>query len=278
MSFLDTYKLDAYKLPTNPFAPREGGQGRPRQGGAALPEPEPYVPPKPVAVELPRELGAADLSQLLKSLVPEQTDDDTIMNAVARAEQAMRALPPLPGGYRAGPPSRGPAMTPTEGPDTGEENPNAGGAPVGYFKRLVGPESGGDATARNKVTGAGGLFQFLPSTWQGIMKAAPHLGLTAGGLYDPSPAGVAQQQRAADHYTSESMRRLVPALGRQPTMGELYALHFLGHSGGMALLQNLDRPVSEVVSGAAVEANPWLRSYTKKPARALLGRLEEMMG
>ncbi len=70
----------------------------------------------------------------------------------------------------------------------------------------------------------------------------------------------------------------MPALKRQPTMGELYALHFLGHGGGMNLLQNLDRPVEDVVSPAAINANPWLKQYVGLPARKLLGRLEKMMG
>lgn len=245
---------------------------------AQFEEPD-YHPPPPPALPEEQDIGAM-VAELVK---PKKSDDGGVADALARADAAMRDMPDLPesvrGAYGAGPSPRRQAMTPTEGPDTGEENPNAyTSAPSGYFKKLVGPESGGDPSIRNKTTGAGGLFQFLPSTWQSIMKAAPHLGLTPEGFYDPSPAGQAQQQRAADHYTTESMRRLVPALGRQPTMGELYALHFLGHSGGMALLQGLDKPVSEVVSGAAIEANPWLKDYTKKPARALLGRLEDMMG
>lgn len=272
--------LDAYKLPDNPFAPQQSGRA-PRPSFTPPPPPgidlsAPSLPPP----EIPKETDAEYFAKLLASLGGEEPDRDMIWSALAKAERTMRSLPPLPEGYGRpeAPWGSSPSMTPTEGPDTGAPNPNAGGAPAGYFKRLAIPESGGDATARNKTTGAGGLFQILPTTWQGIMKAAPHLGLTTSGLYDPSPDGVAQQQRAADHYTSESMRRLVPALGRQPTMGELYALHFLGHGGGMSLLNGLDKPVGEVVSAAAIEANPWLKSYTKKPARTLLSRLEAMMG
>lgn len=275
--------LDSYRLPGNPFAPQQ----RPPQPRQQMPQASPM--PRPVelpAYQAPAEpdTSISDLGRMVAKLGGPDPDDGTIMNALERAERAMRALPRLPADdysarYTPSPSPRRAAMSPTEGPDTGEENPNAGGsAPGGYFKKLVGPESGGNPSIRNKTTGAGGLFQFLPSTWQSIMKQAPHLGLTAEGFYDPSPEGVAQQERGVRYYTDESMRRLVPMLGRQPTMGELYALHFLGHGGGMQLLQGLDRPTEEVVSPAAIAANPWLKEYTKKPAAALLRRLEAMMG
>ncbi len=280
--------LSRYGLIADPFAPQQ--YQMPRRSMM-----------QPVERLLPPDLRMPQMRESQEERQPSLGDlvamgsrifgDDTSFEDILRdADRARRSIPELPQSppevirntsipydaqavYR---PSRT-AMSPTEGPDTGDVNPNAG-APRGYFTRLQGPESGGDAGIRNPVTGAGGLYQFLPSTWQGIMREAPHLGLTETGFYDKSPEGRAQQERAIRHYTDQSLRALANAGRTQPTMGELYALHFLGQQGGMTLLQGLDRPVAETVSPAAVKSNPWLKSYLDKPGRALLRRFDEMMG
>lgn len=171
---------------------------------------------------------------------------------------------------------RPPRFTPTEGPDTGETNPNAygAGAPAGYYRNLRRSEATDNPNATNPITKAAGLYQFMPDTWADIMKKAPHLGLTRDGIYDP-----AQQDTAVRYYTDRSLSLLTKELGRAPTMGELYALHHFGHQGGMNLIQNLDRTARHTVaSPAVVKANPWIKSYANKPGRALLKQLGTMMG
>lgn len=277
--------LSRWGLAQDPFAPQEGyapARRMPIPSPSYAEVPDFRPPPRSQEIETQEQPSLADIIRLGGRIFGEE--DDVRWQMPKTLEEAIRAIPGLPAppvrdDYQASyvPPRR--ARTPLEGPDTGEENPNAGGAvPAGYFARLQGPESGGDASIRNPVTGAGGLYQFLPSTWRQIMREAPQLGLTEAGFYDPSPAGRAQQDRAIRHYTDQSLRILEPMLGRQPTMGELYALHFLGPSGGPQLLRALDKPVGETVSAAAIKANPWLKDFVDKPGRALLRRFEKMMG
>lgn len=274
--------LASYGLPSNPFAPAPPS----RQMRAPAPPPEPQMP-APLArfekagVPDPTLADFVDLGR--RVFDPEETTwgRGALPPVRDRLDHILSRMPPLPREAFSedyAQPARRQAMTPMTGPDTGDENPNADYAlPGGYFSRLKRPESGGDASIRNPVTGAGGMYQFLPSTWASIRKSAPQLALSPEGYYDPSPEGRAQQDRAVQYYTQESMRRLVSELGRQPTAGELYALHFLGHEGGMQLLRGLDRPVSETVSAAAIRSNPWLRGYADKPGRALMRRLTAMM-
>jgi len=144
--------------------------------------------------------------------------------------------------------------SPTEAPDTGEVDTRD--VPAGYFARNRQFESGGNSRARNPITGASGDYQFLPSTWRGLMKEAPHLGLTEDGIYDSK-----QQDAAMRYYTGKSASILRPMLGRAPTGGELYLAHLLGHAGGPAVIRGADKPLSETVDPRAIAANPWLKNY-----------------
>lgn len=125
-----------------------------------------------------------------------------------------------------------------------------------YMRKNRSFESGGDKYAVNQASGATGLYQFLPSTWTSIMKEAPDLGLTVNGMHDE-----VQQNAAMKFYTDKSRNLLKPLLGRDPTGGELYALHLLGHTGGSHLIGNLARPLTEIVDKRAMDANPWLYQY-----------------
>jgi resuscitation-promoting factor RpfC len=60
-----------------------------------------------------------------------------------------------------------------------------GGAPGSFQSCVIARESGGNASAVNASSGAGGLYQFLPSTWA----ALGHSGL-------PENASVAEQNQA----------------------------------------------------------------------------------
>lgn len=140
-----------------------------------------------------------------------------------------------------------------------------------YMLRNRAFESGNNRRARNAGSGASGLYQFLPSTWEGIRKEAPELGLTSEGIFDED-----QQNKAMHHYTKKSDAVLRPVLGRAPTGGELYALHLLGHSGGSHMVQNLDKPLTETVSRAAMDGNPWM--YKFKTGQELINYFNKRFG
>ena len=67
------------------------------------------------------------------------------------------------------------------------------GASGSYQACVIAAESGGNASAVNPVSGAGGLYQFLPSTWA----ALGHSGL-------PQNASVAEQNQAFQQQYAQS--------------------------------------------------------------------------
>lgn len=133
-------------------------------------------------------------------------------------------------------------------------------------------ESGGDDSAVNPLTGAAGRYQILPSTAKALMAANPDLGLKIEDLKNPEV-----QEQLMKLYTDQSVKTLTPMLGRQPTAAELYLLHLLGHSGGPAVLRNLDAPISDTVDPAAIRSNPGILS-PNKTGRQLLMALNKKFG
>jgi len=90
-----------------------------------------------------------------------------------------------------------PASAPAA-PSVGPEAPapaaaSYSGAPGGFQACVIQAESGGNASAVNPSSGAGGLYQFLPSTWQA---------LGFSGL--PQDASVAEQNAAFAKEYAES--------------------------------------------------------------------------
>lgn len=275
MTFLDSYGLRGGL--GNPFEPRPSQrviQPPP------IPQSAPEIPRPQAPQFTPIKAPAADTSGDLSNLSPQadKPNMSAVADALAKADETLRRLRgmELPYPRETAPqnaPMRRTAMSPLDGPDTGEENPNSDGAPGGYFRRLRGAESTNDDTAINKVTGAAGRYQIQPRTFDWLARENPQLGLDPKRILDAD-----QQEKAVRAYTDKSMRQLVPALGRMPTSGELYALHFLGHSGGMQFLGGLERPARDVIRAADFKANPWLYKYADKPASALLNRFNAMMG
>lgn len=139
----------------------------------------------------------------------------------------------------------------------------AGSAPVAtplagdsYEAKVGKTESGGRDDAVNPTTGTAGRFQFMPSTAEGIRKEHPELGIS-----DSWRTNAADQQKLMKVYTDQSREILRKQLGREPTGGELYMLHFLGHAGGPRVLSQLDKPMSEITTQAERAANPILNRF-----------------
>lgn len=140
-----------------------------------------------------------------------------------------------------------------------------------YMRRNAQFESANNNDATNPGSGAAGIYQFLPSTWKWIAREAPELGLTEEGIRDRD-----QQTKAMRYYTNKSVRTLEPILGRKPTGGELYLSHLLGHSGGPAVLADLDAPLTQTISDGAYKGNPFLSQY--KTGRELVDGLNKTFG
>jgi resuscitation-promoting factor RpfC len=80
--------------------------------------------------------------------------------------QAVLAATPAPAPAAAPPPASGSVTStaPVSAPATGTYS----GAPGSFQSCVIQAESGGDAGAVNASSGAGGLYGFLPSTWQAL--------------------------------------------------------------------------------------------------------------
>ena len=187
---------------------------------------------------------------------------------IASADEAIQSNPVLAallGGDQAGmqQPSGAMSLMETASPQSGtipSPAPNEVQADPGiadYFSNARRAESGGDDLARNPNSSATGRYQFIDSTWRGLMNNYPELGLTWDGRTDP-----AQQERAMQRFTSDNAAVLersgIPVDG-----GSLYAAHFLGPGGAVNALSQPDQtPMAAVVGDGVVKANPFLANMT----------------
>ena len=123
--------------------------------------------------------------------------------------------------------------------------------------KIIGVESRGKADAQNKDSSAGGLGQFIDSTWLGmIRKHRPDLAKMSdraiiGMKYDP-----ALNSQMTVEFTKENASALAKA--KLPTTeGNLYLAHFSGVGTAIrALKTNPNAHVSAVYGKDAIAANP----------------------
>jgi hypothetical protein len=139
---------------------------------------------------------------------------------------------------------------------------------------IIGAESGGDPNARNPTSSAGGLGQFIDSTWLSVLrKHRPDLadGKSDSDLlalkFDPD---LSKEMTAA--YAADNAGILQNA-GAAVTPGTTYLAHFAGPQGAVGIL-NADpaTPVSSILAPAAVKANPFLQGMTAADLRAWADR------
>lgn len=102
-------------------------------------------------------------------------------------------------------------------------------------------ESGLNPRAQNPRSSAGGLFQFVDSTWNQY---------GGGNKYDPG-----RNADAGARYLRDVRDTLAQGLGRVPTVGELYLGHQQGASGALRILQNPDGLARDAVGPDAVVLN-----------------------
>lgn len=107
---------------------------------------------------------------------------------------ALAAVPPPPPPPVAAPaPAPAPAPGPVAVAAPAPQPASYGGAPGSFQACVIARESGGNPSAVNPSSGAGGLYQFLPSTWA----ALGHSGL-------PENASVAEQNQAFQQAYAQS--------------------------------------------------------------------------
>lgn len=133
-----------------------------------------------------------------------------------------------------------------------EREARAAGVDVGTAMRIAQIESGGDPRAQNRRSSAGGLFQFIDSTWARF---------GGGDKYDPTT-----NARAMMRLTRENTAGLTETLGRPPEGWEIYLAHQQGLGGARELLRDPSRPAEAALRAAGVR-NPG-RALTLNGGRA----------
>jgi murein DD-endopeptidase MepM/ murein hydrolase activator NlpD len=130
--------------------------------------------------------------------------------------------------------------------------------------RIVQVESGGVATAKNPLSSAYGVGQFINATWLRMMRTyRPDLAssMSEADLLalrtDPtiSREMVANLAREGESY--------LKARGHQITAGRLYLCHFLGmQDAATVLATDPATPLASVLAQSVIDANPFLTGQT----------------
>ncbi|MDO5622783.1 MAG: M23 family metallopeptidase [Paracoccus sp. (in: a-proteobacteria)] len=132
--------------------------------------------------------------------------------------------------------------------------------------RIIHVESAGNPNARNPLSTASGLGQFIESTWLRMMRSyRPDLvaAMSRAELlnlrFDPDLSRQMVRQLAQENEAFLRVR------GHHVTAGRLYLAHFLGPAGADRVLRaDPDRSVLATMGAAVINANPFLRGYTNR--------------
>lgn len=129
---------------------------------------------------------------------------------------------------------------------------------------IIGAESGGNPNAQNPNSSAGGLGQFIDSTWLAMLKQErPDLveGRSPQELLalksDP-----ALSRQMTEAYAAQNGQILSKA-GFEANPGNTYLAHFAGPQGAVKVLSaDPGAPVEAILGPQAVAANPFLKGMT----------------
>jgi murein DD-endopeptidase MepM/ murein hydrolase activator NlpD len=151
-----------------------------------------------------------------------------------------------------------------------------GGAVEKLTDRIIHVESGGSATAKNPLSTATGLGQFIESTWVRMMNTyRPDLARSMSRAdllalrFDPTISREMVRNLARE---GEAYLR---ARGHAITAGRLYLCHFLGMDGAAKILSSPgNASLADVLGSGVISANPFL---TGKDASYVIAWAEKKM-
>lgn len=132
------------------------------------------------------------------------------------------------------------------------------------ISRIIHVESGGNAAAKNPLSTATGLGQFIESTWLRMMRS-----------YRPDLVATLERRQLLDlrfepalsrqmvRHLAQENEAFLRARGHPITPGNLYLAHFLGPMGASQVLgADPAASVGQVMGPAVVAANPFLSNYS----------------
>lgn len=207
---------------------------------------------------LPQGSAAEFLQQMLGGMVPTRTGKSYGENITVGPGSN---VPSSQGATASGPPAAPPMRFGLPAPST----PGAGtttrtmtiGGPSGpspnFSSRLIGLESGGNASAQNQRSSAGGIGQFLDSTWAEFLKER-HPDLLKGDI-KALKNNEALGREAIDWYAGKN-RDVLAAANLPVNDATLYLSHFLGPEGARKVLTAAPgTPIRSIVGDEAYAAN-----------------------
>lgn len=141
---------------------------------------------------------------------------------------------------------------------------DASGAVETLVDQIIRVESGGNSSAKNPLSSATGLGQFIESTWLRMMaQYRPDL---AGSMDRASLLALRNDPTLSREMVTALAREgeaYLRARGHSITAGRLYLCHFLGAEGANMVLNAQDEQlVGDVMGGGVISANPFLQGRT----------------
>lgn len=167
---------------------------------------------------------------------------------------------------------RRPSMTPgTQPPSTVPATPPGAMPQVpadmqSYLAATALIESGGNPLAKAKTSSAGGMFQFIDSTWAQMTKEMGK-NYTMQDKFDPAKAA-----EVMAYFTQKQKAQLEKGTGRQASNTDLYMAHFLGAGGATKFLNAMQTNPNQTAAAldpAAARANQSIYYDQSGRARSL---------
>lgn len=156
-------------------------------------------------------------------------------------------------------------------------SPGASQAPADMQKYLQATaliESGGNTNAKAGTSSAGGMFQFIDSTWTSMVKEMGK-DYTLQDKFDPKKSA-----EVMAYFTQKQQKQLEAGTGKKATSTDLYMSHFLGAGGATKFINAMGKDPNQSAAAldpAAAKANKNIY-YDKGGKERSLKEVYELMG
>jgi hypothetical protein len=162
--------------------------------------------------------------------------------------------------------------------DRSAANTTLGTGMSGLVDKIVGVESGGNASAKNPLSSATGLGQFISATWLSMFKT--YFPDRAAGMTEAAILALREDsaisRQMVELYARENAAVLQKA-GVATTDAALYLAHFLGPRGAAGVLAaQASTPVSDILGSDQINANKSI--LEGKNASEVVAWAEKKMG